>query len=110
MNHALVCFEGERYDDTLTLLDGFLPSDPEQRVLVTTLVLKAGGRTMRWDEALAAARRPEAAPADLAWLGSKLVREGRTADARELLLRACPVLQGEVASQCADLLAGLDGG
>ena len=102
--HALVCLSAERYDDALALLDGFEPTDPQQRSMATAVALKVSVWTLDWDREVAAARRPEADPADQAWLGSKLLKEGRTAQARELLTRACPALKGEVAAQCAALL------
>jgi predicted Zn-dependent protease len=57
------------------------------------------------DGALRLARAREAPPPTRAWVAARLLKAGRPAEARPLLLSACPALEGEAGEACRSNLA-----
>ena len=89
------------------------PGRPQDNPTLARAVVGLGLRLHvergRMAEATALAQTPDADPADVFWLGSKLAAAGQLTEARSLLSGACPQLQDDSASRCSTLLGQLGG-
>ncbi len=109
-NHALLLSKAGRAEQSVVVAELLQPPDARSRQKVLSLELSTLAESGRLDQAVQKAADPGADPADLAWLAGTLAEAERLKDAEGLLLRACPALKGEDASQCQALLAQVQEG
>jgi tetratricopeptide (TPR) repeat protein len=112
-NLALLEQRDGRPDAAWRLVRDLVNSPPQDNPTLARAVVGLGLRLHvekgRMAEATALAQTPEADPADVFWLGSKLAAAGDLEEARSLLADACPRLQDDDASRCSTLLGQLGG-
>jgi hypothetical protein len=112
-NLALLEQEAERPDAAWRLVRDLVARPPAENPLLARAVVGLGLRLHvdkgRMKEAVALAESPDADPADVHWLASRLAADGDLTMARDLLSGACPRLEGDAGARCSTLLHQLGG-
>jgi Tfp pilus assembly protein PilF len=108
-NHANLLLEAKRPADAVALLAVAPFADTSVRTLATAVQLRAHVDLRDWTAAAAAASQREASPQDQVWVAALVGREGQERAARDLLVSACPRLEGDEAARCVELRTGFGG-
>jgi len=107
LHHVWLRYDGGQHEEALALLESLGEADAasDRAALLQVVVLSELGRL---DEALAVVTADTDADGQaLIRVAQGLLTEGRSDDARPLLERACPLLDGADASQCRGALEQL---
>ena len=108
--HAELRYRAGAYAETVALLDQMHFEHPEDSAMAATLKTRVHLAMGDLDAALADTKSGDVRPTSRANLALALKQAGRIADAKALLEETCPVMIGQDAAQCYELLGRLNSG